>query len=240
MSLPWSLSHPLAGAHLRFERADIHLAEADRIIREFSLECEKHIVAHDDPHTGGTWVTLDRTPALPVMLPLVVSDAIHNLRAALDYIVYELARLDAGEVVDGTQFLIENSKHQFEARSQKHLRGLSPSHVAAIEGFQPYNRVEWTKTLRDISNPDKHRTLTTLSKESGRYSIVALGGLHRFHDGPGVQLTREGVSDFQWQVDASNAISIAPADSSKPSLMETLRHIELEVCRTIELFKHEF
>src|SRR5688572_14299371 len=99
-------SHPLYGAKLRLDRSNIHLAEADRLIDTFGKACEDHIVTDDKNQIA----RLKGWPDLPLMLPVVISDAIHNMRAALDYIVYELAREDSGKVKDGTQFLIEDVK----------------------------------------------------------------------------------------------------------------------------------
>lgn len=90
--------HPLRGAWLRFERTDRHLAEAEKLVLGFSRACEQHLVSERDPSTGGKFITIKTTPGLPVELPLVVSDAVHNMRAALDYIVYELAKHDSGKV----------------------------------------------------------------------------------------------------------------------------------------------
>ena len=84
--------------------ADRHLAEADEIIRAFGLACEDYIV----PDGHGHFILQQFTN--PPELAVVVSDIIHNLRATLDYIVYELALSDSGKVQDGTQFLIEDVK----------------------------------------------------------------------------------------------------------------------------------
>lgn len=97
---------------------------------------------------------------LPPSFGIRVGEAIYNLRAALDYLVYELAILDSGGVQYGTQFPIEDSIGGWQCHRQTRLRGLSIKHQAAIELLQPYKGCNWTKTLRDLSNPDKHRTLT--------------------------------------------------------------------------------
>jgi len=174
------------------------------------------------------------------MLPVVISDAIHNMRAALDYIVFELAKLDSPhKSPNGTQFIIEDVKSDptdpsvgFDVRRKRYLKFLSDRHVTMIEALQPYMGVEWTKTLRDISNPDKHRQLTALTHR-GLYTITVSSNANLRADPP--SLTTE---DFQ--IDAHRAIHIAPPDLTRPGIMETLRRLETEVCATIELFKSEF
>ena len=237
-------SHPLYGAQLRFERADRHLSEADSLIDGFALACKDGIVSKDHHKT----IQLTKYPPIPVTLPLVISDAVHNLRAALDYIVYELAVLDSGKVQDGTQFLIEDVKSDpafpkrgFDARSQKCLKGLNPRHIDMVEGLQPYRGIEWTKTLRDISNPDKHRTLTALTHKDRRMMVK----ITYKPDGPYLgaeKFTPEGIThdSYDLEFEADNAIGIAGTDPAAPSLMSTLYRLETEVCRTIEFFKPEF
>ena len=200
-----------------------------------------------DPDSGSVSISLDTTPPLPIFLPVIVSDAIYNMRAALDYIVYELARLDSGAVQDGTQFLIEDVKldpehpsRGFDARSKRCLKGLTQAHIAAIEALQPYRGIEWTRTLRDISNPDKHRTLTVLTDRFGDFTITEHGGLHQFTPGSGVQLFSEGVKEFRWTVDASYAITIGDTNLRAPVLMSTLRQLQAGVVRTVESFWLEF
>jgi hypothetical protein len=236
------VAHPLDGAGLRLVRADRHLAEALDLVKAFSLACVDHIV----PDGHGHFI-LERFPQIPPELSVVTSDIIHNLRAALDYIVYELALKDSGKIQNSTQFLIEdmkidpvNPKRGFDARSKQYLKGLNQRHIDAIEGLQPYTGVEWTKTLRDISNPDKHRTLILLSSEGRLADVRAIHSpTGRFcADG---QVTADGIPDrYDFEFNAYNAIAIASTDPSEPPLMRTLRRLEAEVSRTIELFKPEF
>ncbi len=100
-----------------------------------------------------------------VIFSILVGECIYNLRAALDYLVYELAILDSGKIQHGTQFPIEDTTKGWKSKINTFLKGVSIKHQAAIERLQPCNRVDWTKRLRNLSNPDKHRCL----------SIVRLG-----------------------------------------------------------------
>jgi hypothetical protein len=99
----------LAGAWLRFRRADTHISEAQNLIRDYGKTCKNHIVADNDSNPGLPVFILN-APDLPPILSVIVGDAIHNFRTALDYIIFELARKDSGKIQNGTQFLIENEK----------------------------------------------------------------------------------------------------------------------------------
>jgi hypothetical protein len=105
-----------------------------------------------------------RRPEKPLVIPpalgILVGETAYNLRAALDYLVYELAILDSGSVQEGTQFPIEDSENDEKWKRHPRLVGLSGTHVTAIERLQPHDGREanlWLRHLRDISNSDKHR-----------------------------------------------------------------------------------
>lgn len=236
------MAHPLDGAVLRFNRAERHLAEADELIRVWAKGCVEAIVRDNNNN-----LRFEGWPTIPEMLPLAVSDATHNMRAALDYLIYELALKDSGKVQHGTQFLIEdvkvdpaNKNRGFDARSKKCLVGLSQPHIDAIEALQPYNGVDWTKSLRDISNPDKHKRLCVLSKDGRPIGVRMIDSpIGRFDR---LNVTPQGptIERFDVEVDGSDTIAIAPPNPGKPSLMRTLRSIQTELCATLETFKSEF
>ena len=230
-------SHPLYGAQLRLKRTDKHITEAQELIQAFSNACKDKILSEHRDNPLAFFGC--EPPPLPPTLPVVLSDIIHNMRAALDYIIFELARLDTGKPQDGTQFLIEDIKSDpakpnrgFDGRKAKHLKGLSPKHLGMVEALQPYNGVEWTKSLRNISNPDKHRHLTVLVRE-GPFFITFPNDID-----PRTQpaaLTSETLN-----VDASYAVYISPPDPRQPALVPLLRSLQAEICGAIELFAPEF
>ena len=103
----------------------------------------------------------------PISNPLwsrELSYAASNLRSALDYLVYALAILDSGSEKKGTQFPICSNPSKFK-KSVKGglLRGINPTHKAAIEALQPYNGGNWLKDLASLNNPDKHMHLSAIT-----------------------------------------------------------------------------
>lgn len=239
------MSHPLAGAFLRFQRADKHLAEADSLMRVWEQECVEKVIRQEDGQ-----YRFNGFADIPPMLPVVVGDVVHNLRAALDYLVYELSIFDSdGRIKNGTQFPIEDVKSDpanpnrgFDVRRKSYLKGLNQRHADAIERLQPYNGVGWTETLREISNPDKHRHLCVLTKEGREIAaIVRWGPEGRF----GVEdLDPQAVCDtvrrFDLELDGQYTVAIALPKKGEVALMPTLRRLEADVCGTLELFKPEF
>jgi hypothetical protein len=166
------MGHPLHGCYARIKRAKRYIDEAQQLLIDVARECEEKVIVNPD----GTML-FNHVPQVPPDLPLAISDAIHNMRAAMDYLVYQLAKLDSGQFQTGTQFPIEDAKIAttpsgnnvgFDIRKKKMLKGLSSDHIDRIEQLQPYNGVDWTRNLRDISNPDKHRDLTPITSERAK------------------------------------------------------------------------
>lgn len=105
----------------------------------------------------------------PSHWPLVAGDAIHNLRCALDHVVWQ-AWFDAGNQGDGdhTQFPIALSEDHFRGQAHR-LVGVPVTTVDLIEGQQPYRKSpQWPDEealylLYKLSNADKHRILVTVA-----------------------------------------------------------------------------
>ena len=121
--------------------------------------------------------------------PLLAGEAIHNLRASLDHIVFASAKRPGSRHA----FPIFKGPCEFQVMGEKMLSGVPASVRAAIEKAQPYRTMPQApaqamlERLRVLSNLDKHRTLTTLA------TAVR-------HEGVGVP---DGVS-ITWQKHATN------------------------------------
>src|SRR5262249_7900382 len=165
-------SHPLDGAFQRIDRAEEHFAELRRHITAFRQDYLQSVGLYFDPnpphsiHHRPPFLFPRPTP----IVSIVLGEICYNLRSALDYLIFELAREDSGVAQDGTQFPIDDSPEKFADHIPSRLRGISRAHVAVVEGLQPYRRCKWSSVLRDISDPDKHRQLTA----TGQTHIVEI------------------------------------------------------------------
>jgi hypothetical protein len=111
-------------------------------------------------------------PKAPEGLGVVVGDAIHNFRSALDHLWWQLAIRNLREEptdreAPDIQFPIL-SDPSFRGDPQKwtqhrYLRHVDHAHVSKIEAIQPYNQDDPDATslaiLADLSNVDKHRVV---------------------------------------------------------------------------------
>jgi hypothetical protein len=176
---------------------------------------------------------------VPLVFSVLVGEICYNLRAAMDYLVYELAILDSGSIVDGTQFPIEGKKKGFAFRQNGGwLNGLNSPHVAAIEALQPYRGCDWTKILRDLSNPDKHRRLH-YNQGDFMLEVYPAADRLRFLNLPGtVSSARDPVTGKEVHVQINLTLDIQFSDGTP--VIQTLQKIQAGVADTLEAFKPEF
>jgi hypothetical protein len=171
----------LEGSRAKLERARTHLKTLQAEMRRFREKAAYNV--YGDRHAAsGTYFLFVRPPRkVPPKLSAIAGDILSNIRPALDYLVFALAKLDSGEVPHGTQFPITSNPKLFEREIRRgRLAGLSEEHVTAIEKSQPYDRSDnprndliWLAWLRDLSNPDKHRELNVLvSGVKGDFEVL--------------------------------------------------------------------
>jgi hypothetical protein len=124
----------------------------------------------------------------PPIISIFVGETIYNLRAALDYLVYELYYLDAGKPFKRTQFPIADkiaewnknfpqSKMTSKEKKKLWLHKLTGPHQATLKALQPCSKCKWTGTLRDLSNPDKHRQLLKIESSIDQGPSAMIGPL---------------------------------------------------------------
>jgi len=105
---------------------------------------------------------------------LIVGDAIHNLRSALDHLAWELTRKRARGRY--TAFPIYDDECEFVVLAKRMLGGFRPEHRAFVEGHQPYRwgeniAMHPLATLRRLSNLDKHRVLVTATTATTQHWV---------------------------------------------------------------------
>lgn len=165
----------LTGVRAKLRRAEEHLhalkSEFD-VWLEINPDIGLFHIRRDDP-----WyiVTCDPVPEPNLRFALIVGDLIHNLRSALDHLVWQLVLRDGQEPSYINQFPIFDDRDKFlqEVKFRKKnpersiLYGITTDGDAwtIIETAQPYNCTPvYASDLRCIarlSNRDKHRTLYT-------------------------------------------------------------------------------
>jgi len=163
MNQPKRINPSLDNAYARVRRANQHLTRLKRERTLFNRAATTSEVFADHYCERNLNVIIGYSRRMiPPIFGVLVGETIYNLRSALDYIIYELAILDSQSIQEGTQFPIEDSPDGWK-RHRNYLKGLSITHKTSINHLQPYRGCKWTGLLRNLSNPDKHKTLTTVN-----------------------------------------------------------------------------
>lgn len=155
------------------ERAEVHRHALDSDIKTWLGANPYALVADEDVATRHKVFRL-QVNVRPDLLGwgIILGDAVHNLRAALDHVVWQLAELKA-QPPDHTEFPIFHSRNKFGA-TDKHgptrasglskIVGLPVETRHIVERAQPYHRggeahLHPLWVLHRLNNLDKHRVV---------------------------------------------------------------------------------
>jgi hypothetical protein len=168
-----SMIHPLDGVREKVIRAEAHLATLRTEVQSHKNKCTVLANKHSDEESLFDLYANFPDPAFS--LSCVISDCIHNLRTALDYLVYELASRN-GEPAIHSLFPICNTSNTYhrQVAERDRLHNVPDKAQAIIESFQPYN----ARAGKRFSHP-----LYILNKltSAERYQMLALTVMCRAH-----------------------------------------------------------
>lgn len=146
------------------------------ITREKNAECTRYsLIAHI-----GIYPPVERWA-------LMFGDAIHNLRCALDHLVYAIAiqqsKQNPPPAEEDLMFPICEKDTSFPGARSRRLSTLSLEVQAAIEGCQPYKRRHkdlppLLSVLDELENADKHRSLRVVATTTAKGEVNFRGPTH--------------------------------------------------------------
>lgn len=163
----------LDGPRLRIRAATIDI---DKICAAMNRACDLnrkgHLVEYDKTSRKDVHKVKLSAPADPYW-PIHIGNILHNLRAALDGIVYEVILLGRKEPNNQTQFPIfvwrgncddKHNDSSFLGRGlQRQLAGVNPHFHAIFERHQPFGRErDPINLLKLLNDSDKHRLLSVV------------------------------------------------------------------------------
>ena len=156
---------PLFGIRLKLQRAEEQI---------HALKADMDAFHEGDPYGASSHFKAElRTLALvarvhkpcPGMWGIQIGEIAHNLRSALDHLVWELVIHHTGSPPTGSKsgFPIFETETGYRNRAGPLIAGVSPEARALIEARQPFATGDGILSplwgLYELSNFDKHRTL---------------------------------------------------------------------------------
>jgi hypothetical protein len=140
-----------------------------------------------------TWEWVERFEVKenpPLRLGVLLGDVVHNLRSALDHLMWQVTLLDGGRPNRDTQFpVVLEDKSTFDKRAQTRIPDLSPEHRDLVEKVQPY-QVEEPKrhtlaVLNKLANVDKHQIVHPIYSATAWDAAATLDALVDSYQGGG-------------------------------------------------------
>lgn len=160
-------------AKLKLERANHHISDLRAFFDAFINSNPHTLRISSDPNGYTTIEMRFRDPITPT-IPLVIGDAIHNLRAALDHATWELVGSDGGTQDRFLSFPMGQTQRDYEAS----CKGIKTPRQDTKDFFIRCSAYKGgggdvLYALHLLDNVDKHTMLTPLAGAS-RVSLKAI------------------------------------------------------------------
>jgi|GEM_PF-1937862 len=132
------------GCDGKLRRAKEHLGVLDKQITHFQGLHKHTIFVEDDPRTSEYVFKVRGLQPSDPDWTYIAGDCIHNLRSALDHLVYQLAIVNLGrdltnEDARSCMFPIYSDPNTFLTSGYRRIKLLRPSEQARITQLQPFN-----------------------------------------------------------------------------------------------------
>jgi hypothetical protein len=242
------------GSRLKVERAYEHISNIDSLLRDFvgsdfyDLTTYKHFDSGDNFLRCTIKSRLEESK-----YAVIIGDALHNLRSALDLLYFETVGLCNGTSTKWTRFPVADTREQLVTRLNPALekkqitRSVHNLILNVVKPYEAGNVSLWT--LDDLNLTDKHELLIPVLKLMMLRDVRFEDEQHRplpslpsefFLGSPGITL-----------VEGANGLNIAVKDKGRAAtdillakgllvkiqpIIPTLRGIAEEVTNTIETF----
>ncbi len=172
-----AVSDMFQSAKLKLNRADHHILDLETQFTEFTNSDPYALAVSNDG--GETILRLNFRKTIPKQWALIIGDAVHNMRTALDHMTWDLVGRDGGTQDRHVKFPTGDSRTSFRAT----CNGIkTPSQsvkdlLKTTEAF-PGGKGDTLYSLHQLDIADKHITLTPVvqSAKVSKYVIYNADG----------------------------------------------------------------
>lgn len=148
---------------VKVHRAQAHFDVLDAEVRSFLRTKPYFVSMKREPEINGVVVCAEALQKPPATWSVVIGDCVHNLRTALDYLVWQLVKANDGTLTYREEFPVFTNSRDYAQNTSSKIGGVSDLAAERIESLQPYSgRNDWRQdlvTLHDLDRFDKHRAL---------------------------------------------------------------------------------
>jgi hypothetical protein len=150
---------------LKIERAKHHIHDLNREMDAFLAERPYALVYRDDPDTRHRLVCIKTNKAIPEEFSLMLGDAIHNTRSALDLLIFGMVG-DKAPPDARVQFPFCKRKETLDATLKNtHVQLAGKKVIDAIKALKPYpGGNELLSGLNALDIADKHKLILPVGR----------------------------------------------------------------------------
>ena len=156
----------LAGTYAKIARGREELQSLEIDISSFcELQRTRIKFEHALPYT---YVLGDHDP-VPIHYSIRIGEIAHNLRSALDHVIWQLVLTNDEEPDSGNAFPVIKCEGSYQKQAKHKLRGVDKDSQRLIRDFQPFSNCGVGAPLlmlSSICNIDKHRHLNLVATNS--------------------------------------------------------------------------
>ncbi len=165
----------------KVERARKHLHELDGLITAFFDSRPYKIAARPHPvaEIRHTTLYVESIQPIPLAVPIVIGDILHNLRSSLDHLAWQLVLVNGGTPDRQTYFPITDPAKTIKPQAVAALgKGMSAGAQDLIRNIQPAASGDHTLwQLHQLDNIDKHRLVISSMLGTAGWTVEVESGL---------------------------------------------------------------
>jgi hypothetical protein len=153
---------PLEQASSKVERAKYHIHDLNRAWGQYASKPSHGLIVVQNAEGTQRTLRIVMDPPVPPEIAVILGDAVHNLRAALDLATWEIVSPLGPRSPKKVQFPFVESRDRFEdALAAREIKQADKKIVDAFRGLEPYPKGKgdllWKLDALDIA--DKHKLL---------------------------------------------------------------------------------
>ncbi len=164
------MSPLFSGARLKIERANQHISELVTVLAFFSKEDFCRLSVEEDSNTRQHVIQLEMTKSLPITIPLVMGDIVHNLRSSLDLMFWEVVTIAGQTPTQYTKFPFRKTRDELVATLDGRKEQPLPAAIIGliVDTIKPYpGGNDALYSLHQIDIMDKHKLLVPVLTIAG-------------------------------------------------------------------------
>lgn len=158
---------PFAEPLLKLDRAKHHISDLNGKIDAYLALCPFKLFIVQSPEIGQRQFRIKTDPAIPTEFALIIGDAVHNLRAALDLMIFGLI----GDLASNPENIFfpfcKDTDAMESAITGRQIQLAGNRIVGAIRSLEPYPAGKHgLYAIHDMDICDKHRLLMPVGRNA--------------------------------------------------------------------------